>query len=222
MTTIQVTVSGKVALCRKQTIISANEDYQIRFLFDSDWSTLQLKTARVIYDGQSLDLPFTGSTVALPRIPPCESLSVGVFTDTLASTPAHIGCIRSVKDVDAEPAQIFTPSQYDQIVALLNEADLRQIDNVFRDGDTLVFAFRDESGISVPLHDGLSVTNAAINALGDLILTLSDGSVLNAGNVRFSGGTMDAQTFDGLLSQTFQSHFDACIAALGNAEGGSY
>ncbi|MBQ5970643.1 MAG: hypothetical protein IKN72_08190 [Clostridia bacterium] len=224
MTTIQVTVSGKVALCRKQVLISANEDYQLQFLFDDDWNISQTKTARLLFDGQSVDLVFTGTTVALPRIPPCDSLAVGVFTPTMASTMAPIGCIRSVADVDAAPAQTFTPSQYDQIVALLNEADLRQIDTIFRSGDTLLFAFRDGSGMQVPLHDGVDITAAAINNSGELILTRSDGTVLNAGAIPVSGGSgsLDTATFNALLSQTFQAHFDQCVAALGTAEGGSY
>ena len=224
MTTIQVTVSGKVAFCRKQYLISSNEDYQLQFFFDDDWTPSQVKTARLLFDGQSVDLVFTGTTVALPRIPACETLAVGVFTDTMATTVAPIGCIPSVADIDATPAQPFTQSQYDQIVALLNEADLRQIDTVFREDDTLVFAFRDETALAVELHDGVGITGAAISNSGDLILTRSDGTTLNAGRIPVGsgGGTIDAATFNVLLSQTFQSHFDQCVAALGNAEGGSY
>ena len=225
MTTIPITVSGKVAICQNQYLISANEDYVLSFSFDEDWDVSGVKTARLLIDDAYLDLVFTGTTVALPRIPPCTELSVGVFSDVCASTSAFLGCIRSVADTDATPASEFTPTQYDQIVALLNNADLRQIDTVTRSGSTLTFAFRDGTTTAVALFDGVGIQSAATNANGHLLLTLTDGTTLDAGFVRGdpgAPGTLDETTFEAMLSQKFQAHFDACVAALGNAEGGTF
>ena len=225
MTTIPITVSGKVAICRTHYLISSNEDYVLSFSFDDAWDVSGVKTARLLIDDSYLDLVFTGTTVALPRIPPCEALSVGVFSDTCASTPAFLGCIRSVADTDATPMSTFTPTQHDQIVALLNSADLRQIDTITRSGNTLLFAFRDGTSATVNLFDGVGIQSAATNANGHLILTLTDGTTLDAGSVKGDPGppgTLNETTFEALLSQRFQTHFDACIAALGNAEGGSF
>ncbi len=44
-------------------------------------------------------------------------------------------------------------------------------------------------------RDGVSVTDALVNADGDLIITLSDGRSINAGNVRASGSAVSKLTF---------------------------
>ena len=188
MTTIPIQISGKIAACDKHFVISANSDYCLEFTFDSTWDDISVKTARLIFDDQRLDLVFTGNTVALPRIPVCARLFVGVFCDTLASTATEIGCISSVADSDAEPASEFTPSQFDQIVALLNTVRLRQIDNITRSGNTVTATYTDGTSDSFTVADGVSVSNAAIDAGGSLILTLSNGTALSCGVVRGAKG----------------------------------
>lgn len=223
MTTIQVTVSGKVAICRKQYLISSNADYCLSFTFDDDWDVAGVKTARLLFDGQSCDLVFTGTTVALPKLPACEELAVGVFTDTIASTIAQIGCIRSVADVDADPVSTFTESQYDQIVALLNNADLRQIDTVTRVGNTLQFAFRDGTTMSVPVYDGVSVTAATVAQDGTLFLSFSDGQTRSAGIVRGPKGDKgDPFTFNDFTDADKNAVAAMVLSRLLAAEGGQF
>ncbi len=184
MTTIPIQISGKIAVCDKHYVISANSDYCLEFTFDSAWDDISVKTARLIFDDQRVDLVFTGNTVALPRIPVCARLFVGVFCDTLASTATEIGCIASVADSDAEPASEFTPSQYDQIVALINTVRLRQIDNITRSGNTVTVTYTDGGTDSFTVADGVSVSNASIDSGGSLILTLSNGTTLPCGVVK--------------------------------------
>ncbi len=209
MTTIPIQISGKIATCEKHYVISSNSDYQLEFTFDSAWDGVSVKTARLIFDDQRADLVFTGNTVALPRIPVCARLFVGVFCDTLASTATEIGCISSVADSEASPVSEFTPGQYDQLVALLNAARLRQIDAVTRTGNTVTAAYTDGTSDSFALFDGVSVQSAAVDAAGNLTLTLSDGSTLACGNVRGPKGD----------AFTYADFTPAQLAALKGAKG---
>ena len=193
MTTIPVQISGKVAVCDKHYVISANSDYCLEFTFDSAWDDVTVKTARLIFDDQRVDLVFTGNTVALPRIPVCARLFVGVFSDTLASTATEIGCIASVADSDAVPANDFTPSQYDQLVGLLNSVRLRQIDNIARSGNTVTATYTDGTSDSFTVADGVSVQTASVDAGGNLTFVLSNGAALPCGSVKGPKG--DAFTF---------------------------
>ncbi|MGN1442250.1 MAG: hypothetical protein ACI4XE_00270, partial [Acutalibacteraceae bacterium] len=85
MTTIRINVTNKTAICQKRYLISANSNYQIQFTFDDEWSLSDAKTARIVFDRDYYDIIFTGDTVELPKIPACETLAVGVFTDKLAT-----------------------------------------------------------------------------------------------------------------------------------------
>ena len=193
MTTIPIQIAGKVASCARHYVISSNSDYMLSFTFDSAWDNISVKTARLIFDDQRLDLTFTGTSVALPRIPVCAHLFVGVFCDTLASTATEIGCISSVADSDAAPLDELTPTQYEQLVALLNAARLRQIDSITRSGNTVTAAYTDGTADSFTVADGVSVQSAAVDAAGLLSLTLTDGSTVSCGLVKGAKG--DAFTF---------------------------
>ena len=151
MHTIPIHVSGKVALCPKRYLISSNSDYALQFTFDSDWDAVPVKTARVLFDDQCVDLVFTGNTVALPKIPPCTTLSVGVFSDTLATTAAELGCIVSVADSDCTVLDALQDTQYTQLFALLNAMANKQIAALSLQGDTLTLTFSDESTQTVSI-----------------------------------------------------------------------
>lgn len=151
MRIIPIQVSGKVALCPKRYLISSNSDYALQFTFDSDWDAVPVKTARVLFDDQCVDLVFTGNTVALPKIPPCTTLSVGVFSDTLATTAAELGCIVSVADNDCTVLDALQDTQYTQLFALLNAMANKQIAALSLQGDTLTLTFSDESTQTVSI-----------------------------------------------------------------------
>ncbi len=188
MTTIKINVTNKTAICQKRYLISANSSYQIKFTFDDEWTLSGAKTARVVFDSDYYDIIFTGDTVDLPKIPVCETLAVGVFTDTLATNLAELGCIVSAADFDGTAVTEFTKSQYDQIVELLNELDLRQIAEITRDGDSLIFTYNNSTSDSVVLKDGTGIQHAAVDENGSLILTLTDGKTVNCGNTKGDKG----------------------------------
>ena len=145
MHTIPIHVAGKVALCPKRYLISSNEDYVLQFTFDSEWDAVPVKTARVLFDDQCVDLVFSGSTVALPKIPACTSLAVGVFSDTLATTAAELGCIVSVADTDCTVLDELEDTQYTQLFALLNAMANKQLSSLSLADDTLTLTFSDGS-----------------------------------------------------------------------------
>lgn len=143
MQTIPIHISGKVALCPKRYLISSNCDYVLSFTFDSTWNNTPVKTARVLFDDRCLDLPFTGNSVALPRIPVCSTLSVGVFSDTLATTAADLGCIVSVADTDVPVWDALTETQYIHLLSILNTLEARSLTSLSLQGDTLTALYSD-------------------------------------------------------------------------------
>ena len=158
MPDIQIKVSGKIAACRKKYLVSSNANYTITFDFDEEWSAHTVRTARFVFDSSYTDVAFSGNTVAIPKIPPCESFGVGVYSDSLASTTADIGCVLSVKDLPGEALGELTDGQYESLLALINSLDLRQIERIERDGNTLKVHFTDSTTDSFPIFDGISPT----------------------------------------------------------------
>lgn len=105
------------------TIVCGNSGYTIKFTFDDEWKLLSAKTARFVYvqDGKVkyIDVVFTGITVAVPVMANTKEVQVGVFAGNLqTTTPARIPCEPSIRCGTGAPADP-TPSQYDQIMALL-------------------------------------------------------------------------------------------------------
>lgn len=182
MTTIKINVTNKTAICQKRYLISANSNYQIKFTFDDEWSLSDAKTARIVFDAEYYDIIFTGDTVMLPKIPACKTLAVGVFTDQLATNLAELGCIISAADFDGTAVTEFTESQYDQIVGLLNELDLRQIQSIARGKDTLIVGYNNMTFDVLPLYDGVGIETAGLNENGELLLTLTNSTTINCGS----------------------------------------
>ena len=124
----------------------------------------------------------------MPKIPPCECLGIGVYSDALASTTADVGCVLSVKDCPGEPVGELTDEQYESLLALINSLDLRQIEKIERTESGMKISFSNGTSTSLALYDGVSVSTAAIDNEGKLRLTLSNGSVLTAGTVKGEKG----------------------------------
>lgn len=121
---IQINVTDKRATpVGSPTIVCGNGDYQAVFDFDAEWTGLTAKTARFVYvrDGvvQHQDVVFEGNTAAVPVLANIKEVRVGVFAgDLRTSTPALIPCELSIRCGTGAPEDP-TPSQYDQIMALL-------------------------------------------------------------------------------------------------------
>ena len=98
---LHINVTDKIATYQKRDgdIVCGNSDYQIQFIFDSEWDAHGAKQARVIYSGQYIDLPIENNICSLPAIRNTDSIQVGVYTSdgTLhTTTPAYIKCHKSI------------------------------------------------------------------------------------------------------------------------------
>lgn len=105
-------------------LVCGNTDNVIEFTFDEEWDASQTRTARFVYiqDGEvkHTDVVFTGHQAAVPLLSNTREVNVGVFSgELMTTTPARIPCERSILCGTGTPEEP-TPSQYDQIIALLN------------------------------------------------------------------------------------------------------
>ena len=107
MNILHVIVNNKVAsyLKRDGDIVCGNSDYQIEFSFDDAWDAYTEKTARFIWNNQYTDIDFSGTTCPVPVITNTEAVRIGVYSGELSTTtPAIIGCRRSILCGDATPS----------------------------------------------------------------------------------------------------------------------
>ena len=218
MHSIPIQIAGKVALCPKRYLISSNSDYVLQFTFDSEWDAAPVKTARVLFDDQCVDLAFSGNSVALPKIPACKSLCVGVFSDSLATTAAELGCIVSVADSDATVLDPLEDAQYTQLLAILNAMANKQLSALALQYDTLTLEFSDESTQTV------SVAALRGNALLPQPLAVDEGKVAAVENGVWTAKALpNANT---LITAWMDANFAAYCAKEGvatlSAEGVSF
>ena len=119
---ICVAVNNKIAtyIQRGGAIVCGNSDYTITFTFDSEWAAHEVKTARFLYNGITVDVVFEGNIVEVPILRNATSVSVGVFAGNLqTTTPAVIPCMKSILCDDGVPPDP-EPDVYAQIMAMLN------------------------------------------------------------------------------------------------------
>lgn len=123
---IQINVTDRRAQALDSpVIICGNKGYRVKFIFDSEWESLNPKTARFAYvrDGQVgyQDIVFEGDSVAVPILSNIREVNVGVFAgDLCTTTPAVIPCERSILCGSGEP-EAPSPSVYAQIIKLFNQ-----------------------------------------------------------------------------------------------------
>lgn len=99
MKTLHIAVVNKVATYTRRdgAIVCGNKDYQIEFVFDSEWDGINTKTARFVWGGAYYDQEFTGTICRVPMIVGTDSVLVGVYAGDLeTTTPAVIPCQRSI------------------------------------------------------------------------------------------------------------------------------
>lgn len=124
MSEISIIVKNKIAYpaSAEAFIVRDNSDYVINFSFGSEWDAYGAKTARfALQGGGYIDVPFTGSSVAVPVISTGRRVDVGVFAGNLHTTTSAIlplvPSIRSSGGVPVEPES----SVYDKIMDMLGK-----------------------------------------------------------------------------------------------------
>lgn len=179
-------------------IVCGNTGYTVQFSFDSEWDGLGIKTARFVYvqDGavKYQDVVFEGITVDMPAMVNTKEVRVGVFAGNLSTTtPARIPCEYSIRCGTGAPEEP-TPSQYDQIMELLNqEGSSIIVDSVLSEtsenpvqNKAITAKLKELSGSSITVDTALSETSenpvqnkviaARISELSEQIASLVDGN----------------------------------------------
>lgn len=122
MPDINISIENKIAIKTDDTeYICDNNDYVVKFSFDTEWDAYSAKTARFIYNDRHEDIVFTGNQCAVPKISDTYFFNIGVFAGDLhTTTPARVPCKLSVLCGAGAPA---APTQdvYNQLLAKLNE-----------------------------------------------------------------------------------------------------
>lgn len=163
---LHVAVANKIATyCQRDgAIVCGNSDYSIKFAFDAEWDAISVKTARFMYNGIAVDVPFEGDTVSVPKLRNTLLVTVGVYGgDLQTTTPAMIPCLKSILCQDGLPPDP-EPDVYAQIMALLNHGvtriDLSALDTegkiveTYADGTERVTTMEfDGAGIPIKITD---------------------------------------------------------------------
>ena len=126
MPTIEIDIANKIAKPRgSQQIILGNNDYSIKFYFDSQWSAYTYKTIELsmlsVKTGmlQKKEILFSGDTVDLPEILNTRQISVNVYAgDIRTSSSAIISCTGDI-DPTNNPHPNPEPDVYAQLLNLL-------------------------------------------------------------------------------------------------------
>lgn len=120
---IQVKIKNKVAslVNKNDFIVCGNNDYQIEFLFDEEWNSQPVKTARFVWNNQYQDVVFTGTVCNVPIINNALFISIGVYAGELrTTTPATITSKKSILCND--PIHVDPPEDiYNQLIELLEK-----------------------------------------------------------------------------------------------------
>lgn len=175
-TIISVSIKDRYALTEgSPVLVCGNSDYFIKFSFDEEWDAYEAKTARFIYTRAGKvryqDIVFTGDTVQVPVLSMVRAVQVGVFAGNLrTTTPARIPCRFSVRCGTGEPEEP-TPSQYDQIMTLLElngEGKLDKNQGAENAGKALVIG---EDGNVIPVEVQSGVDHDELTAAVETALT---------------------------------------------------
>ncbi len=123
MRNLHISINDKVATyyTRDGNIVCGNSDYQIVFTFDSEWDAYESKTVRYIWNGNYVDVAFSGNTVVVPIITKTNLLKVGVYAGELCTTTsAEIPCVWSVLCESATQGSPDTPGTGGEVIDLTN------------------------------------------------------------------------------------------------------
>ncbi len=170
-------------LVESERLVSGSvEIYTAAFEFDPAWDGYA-KTAVFTDDmGRSAEIALTDNTCTIPWeiLRPGRYIHIGVYGvngDKRYPTIYTANGLRVFEGaLPANPSQPPSPTEYEQLLSMI--------------GDTAALKTTDKSSLVAAINEiyqagggGKSVTDAQVNKDGDLIITLSDGTTINAGHV---------------------------------------
>ena len=170
-------------LVESERLVSGSaEIYTAAFEFDPAWDGYA-KTAVFTDDmGRSAETALTDNACTVPWeiLRPGRYIHIGIYGvngDKRYPTIYTANGLRGFEGaLPANPSQPPSPTEYDQLLSMI--------------GDTAALKTTDKSSLVAAINEiyqagggGKSVTDAQVNEDGDLIITLSDGTTINAGHV---------------------------------------
>lgn len=124
MKQIEINVNNKIACLvdEEQYLVCGNNDYEVVFHFDEQWSGVNAKTALFVFGQEPIAMPFEGNVCEGVAIEGATLCGIGVFAGNLkTSTGAYIKCLPSIRDNGGIPKPP-TPEVYDKIMEMLDKA----------------------------------------------------------------------------------------------------
>ena len=170
-------------LVESERLVSGSvEIYTAAFEFDAAWDGYA-KTAVFTDDmGRSAEIALTDNTCTVPWeiLRAGKYIHIGIYGvngDKRYPTIYTANGLRVFEGaLPANPSQPPSPTEYEQLLSMI--------------GDTSALKTTDKSSLVAAINEiyqagggGKSVTDAQVNGDGDLIITLSDGTTINAGHV---------------------------------------
>ena len=169
-------------LVESERLVSGSvEIYTAAFEFDPAWDGYA-KTAVFTDDvGRSAEIALTDNTCTVPWeiLRPGRYIHIGVYGvngDKRYPTIYTANGLRVFEGaLPTNPSQPPSPTEHEQLLSMI--------------GDTAALKTTDKSSLVAAINEiyqaggGKSVTDAQVNEGGDLIITLSDGTTINAGYV---------------------------------------
>lgn len=170
-------------LVEPERLISGSvEIYTAAFEFDAAWDGYA-KTAVFRDDShRTVEVALTGNCCMVPWeiLRAGKYIHVGVYGVNGGKRYPTIYTANGFRVLDgalpANPSQPPSPTEYEQLLSMI--------------GDTAALKTTDKSSLVAAINEiyqagggGKSVTDAQVNGDGDLIITLSDGTTINAGHV---------------------------------------
>lgn len=166
----------------ERLVYGSVEIYTAAFEFDPAWDGYA-KTAVFTDDmGRSAEIALTDNTCTVPWeiLRAGKYIHIGVYGvngDKRYPTIYTANGLRVFEGaLPANPSQPPSPTEYEQLLSMI--------------GDTAALKTTDKSSLVAAINEiyqagggGKSVTDAQVNEDGDLIITLSDGTTINAGHV---------------------------------------
>lgn len=124
---VKIVVKNKIAspFDKNVVLVCGNNDYEINFIFDDEWTAYPAKTARFVWNGQFVDVAFTGTVCNIPIINNALYVAIGVYAGDLhTTTPALINMKKSI--LCDNPIHIDPPEDvYNQILELIREGAIK-------------------------------------------------------------------------------------------------